>query len=447
MNRRVHELEHTVARGERHLTFLHFLSSRLAPGDQDTREDLMQEGLIALWLELRRHSAHYVPTAGRERRAIAHRMFRYARRERHRQAPRPITAHPSRPAMPSMTVHGSPHRRGAVDRALVAAAACVTLTVLAPLPFTSTAGALGAQLPTATPDGDAPPDPIALRIRLGAEERAYPIDFSARWLDGPFSLPADSVRAAIEGSVRLRGGARYAPVPTTAAPVDETRVRIRMSLRADGMTDSELTLVCTGEEAKQFPGRHLVVTMATTRARIRTSRDLEVLMTLELDGAATAECPARLPDQARMEAAVHLARLGEAARAQLSRKDTTARVGVTRQIHLGATSRDDSVVVEAARAGMAAVRLEASPDTVRLRVGERRSIDAALRVRALRADGSEIERFVPFYTSDAREVVRLGGGALIGVSPGIAQVTVRPLPSRGRPEAPVSTTVVVQVLP
>ena len=74
-----------VRRGQRHVRFLRFLADRLSRGDHDLRADLVQEGLIALWMlpEARRLDAE--SCARVERRAAARRMFHYVRGTRERR--------------------------------------------------------------------------------------------------------------------------------------------------------------------------------------------------------------------------------------------------------------------------------------------------------------------------------------------------------------------------
>jgi len=255
------------------------------------------------------------------------------------------------------------------------------------------------------------------------------------------------VRAVILGGIRERAGARYAPAANAPAPADETRVLVRIDLRPEGMAHSETTLLCVGAEAEHLPGGRVELTMSTTRARIRDARDLQVLLTLELDVAARAECPLSRVNLARREAEEKLARLGEAAREALRGKDTTANALATRQLQTGTVSRDDATVQTRAAAGDAAVRLEAMPDTLRLLVGQRLAMRGTHRVRAVRADGTEMDDFVPFYTIASREVVQLSGGAFVGVSAGTTRVTVRPLPSHGVWATGVETSFIVQVVP
>ncbi len=81
-----------VRRGERHVRFMRYLAHRLSNGDRDLREDLVQEGLIALWMlpEERRHDVEVRDKV--ERRAVAHRMFEYARGARVRRWKPPAAA-------------------------------------------------------------------------------------------------------------------------------------------------------------------------------------------------------------------------------------------------------------------------------------------------------------------------------------------------------------------
>ena len=85
MRRRRCGMVTVVRRGERHVRFMRFLAHRLSSGDRDLREDLMQEGLIALWMlpEERRLDAEVRDKV--ERRAVARRMFHYVRGTRVRR--------------------------------------------------------------------------------------------------------------------------------------------------------------------------------------------------------------------------------------------------------------------------------------------------------------------------------------------------------------------------
>ncbi len=86
LNRQLHGLQAlrgTVARGERHARWLRYLADRLSRGDRDLRDDLVQEGLIALWQSPLATAALSPEAAPRvERRVVANRMKAFVRSER-----------------------------------------------------------------------------------------------------------------------------------------------------------------------------------------------------------------------------------------------------------------------------------------------------------------------------------------------------------------------------
>lgn len=79
-----------VRRGERHARFMRFLALRLAGGDRDLREDLVQEGLIALWMLPEERRLDPAVRDKVERRAVARRMFYCAWGARERRWKPPV---------------------------------------------------------------------------------------------------------------------------------------------------------------------------------------------------------------------------------------------------------------------------------------------------------------------------------------------------------------------
>lgn len=79
----VRALRGTVLRGERHVRFLRYVADRLSRGDRDLRDDLLQEGLIALWRAPETTAGLPAGEAERvERRVVVHRMLHWVRQER-----------------------------------------------------------------------------------------------------------------------------------------------------------------------------------------------------------------------------------------------------------------------------------------------------------------------------------------------------------------------------
>ncbi|MBK6457176.1 MAG: hypothetical protein IPF87_14065 [Gemmatimonadetes bacterium] len=85
-----------VRRGERHVRFMRFLADRLSSGDRDLREDLVQEGLIALWMLPEKTRLEADARDKVERRAVARRMFYYVWGARVRRWRPPAATSPAR---------------------------------------------------------------------------------------------------------------------------------------------------------------------------------------------------------------------------------------------------------------------------------------------------------------------------------------------------------------
>ena len=108
-----------------------------------------------------------------------------------------------------------------------------------------------------------------------------------------------------------------------------------------------------------------------------------------------------------------------------------------------------AAIARARQAANEITQLRVSPDTVRLSVGEEVMPEQALRITALRGDGSVVLNFAPLFVVEDLRIARLGTNGLKGLEAGTTRVLVRPFsggPYSAR-QGGVSTSLVVKVSP
>lgn len=281
--------------------------------------------------------------------------------------------------------------------------------------------------------------------RAPGADSAYPIMISA-WFDE--RAPARSEAAIVRDIealasqfpharlTRVRGDVRLSPL---ALIEGKAWVSIAMDIWALGGYRVDITLHCpiTPTNGGETHVRHV---LGSTRGGTMGEGEASVLPVM-LGIASEARCAE-----------------GEAGRVVgLTGIRATDAVAVTTQDTInrrarsdGDMRRSDSIAVRVASERSEGVaRLTLAVDTLRLKVGESVNPDQALRLTALRADGSAMPRIVPVYAIADQSIAAMGVSGLRGVAAGITRATVRPLSRDGVEMAPggVTASFVIQVVP
>lgn len=278
--------------------------------------------------------------------------------------------------------------------------------------------------------------------RAPGADSAYPIMISA-WFDE--RAPARSEAALVRDIealasqfpharlTRVRGDVRLSPL---ALVEGKAWVSIAMDLWALGGYRIDITLHCpiTPTKDGETHARHV---LGSTRGGTMGEGEASVLPAM-LGIASEARC-------ANSEGG-RMASLRAAEPRALAAQDTVSRRARSNE----SIRRGDSIAVRlASERSEGVARLTIAVDTLRLKVGESVNPDRALRLTALRADGSAIPRIVPVYTIADQSIAAMGASGLRGVAAGITRANVRPLSRDAVDMASggVTASFVIQVVP
>lgn len=311
-------------------------------------------------------------------------------------------------------------------------------------------------------------------VTLGAHEGgAYPVRIGAwyTWQDATISERA--IRRGIEGVVEQRQGARLERVAggmmdaTAGAGSFPPYVLIGLDFWQLGGFRLDVRLRCP----VSLPGTQpttMEQEIATSRGGISATGMLDVALTNALNQAARARCPGDRSRRAvasstdrpqaslgRVEASSAAAAAAPVSPAASDIVLEPASVPAAEIVSPPATiARGDSIALARVSArGQEVTTLVMLTDTLQISVGAAVNPLHALRITALRADGSALDRFVPLYSVDDPRIAQFGAGGLRALSPGVTRVVVRPMLSpmkRGdgpRLAADVSATFLVRVTP
>lgn len=270
----------------------------------------------------------------------------------------------------------------------------------------------------------------AYLVRLGVTEGAtHPIRLRA-WYAGAgqtMLVSERDVRGAIEAVVGEHRDARAQVVGGGAVlPVEVPGVDVELGIWGEGGFTSKATLRCADERSRVSPVA--IVPLNSQWGTATAQADLEAELRRIIDAAALAHCPAA-SIASRAAAAVQEPK----ASPTMSDGEQQAPIGPmvpnvrpSPSTQAAPASVTDSVAIAIiAKTNRPVVRLTMATDTMHLRVGEVLVPEHALRVTALRADGSIVPRFVPLYMVDDSRVAAMGAGGMRGVSPGVTRVVVR----------------------
>jgi len=166
-------------------------------------------------------------------------------------------------------------------------------------------------------------------------------------------------------------------------------------------------------------------TMSSSRSSYSERAAFEEAFTRDLTAAAAARCPTDRPYYVRradggMELVDPLRARGAGAGGRAAAPPVTAAPPV--EVALAAPPSRPS----ASHASPAIHEIRALPDTVRLTAGEVVRVERALRLTAIRADGSIVEHFAPVLAVEDPSIARMEGEVVRGVAPGTTRLTIRP---------------------
>lgn len=290
--------------------------------------------------------------------------------------------------------------------------------------------------------------------RVSGTDSAYPITISA-WFDE--RAPARSEAAIVRDIealasqypqarlTRVRGDVRLSPL---AHVEGKAWVSIDMDLWALGGYRIDITLHCpiTPTNGGETHARHaLGSTRGGTMGEGRASV-LPVMLGIASDARCAEGEAERVAGVTSLTGVTGVPSVGATKSVALATQDTISR----RARSEGDIRRGDSIaVLQAGARSQAVARLTLAVDTLYLKVGESVNPDQALRLTALRADGTAIPRIVPFYSIADMSVATMGASGLRGVAAGVTRATVRPLSRDAVDMAAggVTASFVIQVVP
>ena len=316
-------------------------------------------------------------------------------------------------------------------------------------------------------------------VTLGAHEGVrYPIRVVGYYAGSGVPMSVGEIRAALVAAIGARRDAAYEVRPGNSALAGPTPgVTIAYDFWRGGGVRGDLILSCIGLPEGDASFRAVMHRVSSSRSLYTRGRDFEEAVERDLQGAAEARCPEHQPRYVRrQDGGVALvdpmitpnassltvtAPVAASSPRQLAKHSTdgsarssgdTVRTAVPSPVDAGALRRDSLMQAAIARARQAAneiTQLRVSPDTVRLSVGEEVMPEQALRITALRGDGSVVLDFAPLFVVEDLRIARLGANGLKGLEAGTTRVLVRPFsggPYSAR-QGGVSTSLVVKVSP
>lgn len=309
------------------------------------------------------------------------------------------------------------------------------------------------------------------------DARRYPIRLSGYYAGSRVPIAEREIARVMREVAGERRGARVTATRTSRLlPLPVPSVTIAYDFWDDGGVRADIIVACQSFTAGTQGARVASDIVSSSRSRLTDSDELRALVTRDLSQAAETRCPRDQPRYVErpdggdalvdpmkapltamreiplvVATAPRASRAGGGAGVEVDTASSTSVAG-DRALLLQAARRD-SLIAEAmagARAAFYSVtEIRVQPDTVRLAVGEEVRAEQALRLTALRRDGSIVDRFAPLYIVEDLSVARMSAGRFKGLTPGTTVVTIRPfMPGpTGMPEGGARAQVVLKVAP
>ncbi len=309
------------------------------------------------------------------------------------------------------------------------------------------------------------------------DARRYPIRLSGYYAGSSVPIAEREIaRVMREVAGEHRGARVTATRVSRLLPMPAPSVTIAYDFWDGGGVRADIIVACQSFTAGTQGARVTTEVVSSSRGRVARDGDLKEVVTRDLLQASETRCPSdqpryverpdggdalvdpmKAPFMARREIPLVVA---TAPRVSRTSGGVSTSVGSASSPSVAgdrplllAAARRDSLIAEAmagARAAFYAVtEIRVEPDTVRLAVGEEVRAEQALRLTALRRDGSIVDRFAPLYIVEDLRVARMSAGRFKGLTPGTTVVTIRPfMPGpTGMPEGGARAQLVLKVSP
>lgn len=286
------------------------------------------------------------------------------------------------------------------------------------------------------------------------DARRYPIRIAGYHAGSRVPIGEREIGRVIREVAGERRGARITATPARRSmPLPAPSVTIAYDFWDGGGVRADIVVTCRSLTSVSAGSRVQSNVVSSSRSRYTRSADLKEGVTRDLAQAAETRCPEdRLRYVSRPDGGMALVDPRELSLTPVRDVASAPTAQANQSLLASAARRDSSMAAAMARARAAfyaVAEIRVSPDTVRLVVGENVRPEQALRLTALRRDGSIVERFAPLYVVQDLGVARMSAAGFRGLKPGTTVVTIRPfMPTpNGTPEGGARAQVVLKVTP